>query len=439
MIGAKVEKDERNVEQRMGDVIGITDLQSGGFIVGEVDDFEADDLFLDITGGRLPQEQHKTRTPHHVQYAQFVVTPKYQHSSHKHIDELVRLVAVTNPEIALLESKRAQLEHLRKELSNSDTLMGNFVEVYDLYETEEKTNAMEFQRSLGQPVAYGTTIQLKHLRSERFVTQSRKRAKEDAQAMQLSLVAEGNKGSWLQIRSADRNRTDGEHVHIGDQINLGFLKFPGTFMTVYEEEEVLTRETSMQFTGKGFSVADEDNTGKAPMNENPSRVLPRLEIKVDLEDDREVCAAPERLEVNASSHPYDFRIQLFRTWKTHVQWLEGRVKDDEEDRQLPVHGLEILSIRHGSDRVLYADPAHGVCAECVVGLCMCMCVCVCVCVCTPFAPKSLFSLKEHSFMHHRTHRKCGPVHLPLPLLPFSLSLALSLSRSLSLALSRIHV
>ena len=108
MKGAKVEKDERNVELRMGDVIGITDLQSGGFIVGEVDDFEADDLFLDITGGRLPQEQHKTRTPHHVQYAQFVVTPKYQHSSHKHIDELVRLVAVTNPEIALLESKRAQ-------------------------------------------------------------------------------------------------------------------------------------------------------------------------------------------------------------------------------------------------------------------------------------------------------------------------------------------
>ena len=44
MKGAKVEKDERNVELRMGDVIGITDLQSGGFIVGEVDDFEADDL-----------------------------------------------------------------------------------------------------------------------------------------------------------------------------------------------------------------------------------------------------------------------------------------------------------------------------------------------------------------------------------------------------------
>jgi hypothetical protein len=177
---------KRKVELRMGDVIGITDLHSGGFLVGEVDDFEADDLFLDVTGGRLPQDQHKTRTPHHARYAQFVVTPKYQHSSHKHIDELVRLVAVTNPEIALLESKRAQLQHLRKEFSNSGTLMSNLDEVYDLYETEERTNAMEFQRSLGQPVAYGTTIQLKHLRSEKFVTQSRKRAKEDAQAI-LSL------------------------------------------------------------------------------------------------------------------------------------------------------------------------------------------------------------------------------------------------------------
>jgi hypothetical protein len=182
--------------------------------------------------------------------------------------------------------------------------------------------------------------------------------------MQLSLAAEGNNGSWLQIRSADRIRTDGEHVHIGDQINLGFLKFPGTFLTVYEEEEVMPRETSMQFTGKGFFVADEDSTGKVPVKENPSRVFPRLEIKVDLEDDREVHAAPERLEVNASSHPYDFRIQLFRTWKTHVQWLEGRVKDEEEDRLLPVHGLEILSFRHGSDRVLYADPDHGVCITC---------------------------------------------------------------------------
>jgi hypothetical protein len=118
---------------------------------------------------------------------------------------------------------------------------------------------MEFNRSLGHAVAYGTIIQLRHLRSGKFVGQSRKRAKVDAQSMALSLVGGGNKGSWLRIQSADRNRADGEHVHIGDQVNFGAIKFPGTFVTVYEPDDPLPP------LPRASIVSESDNEGMAAL------------------------------------------------------------------------------------------------------------------------------------------------------------------------------
>ena len=355
-----------------GDVVGLTDLEKSGFLVGELDDFDADKLcFERIVRQDVPEH---TLTPHNARYAQFVITPKCHYSSHKKINALLQ--QVVSPGIDLLESKRAQLQHLRKGLPTRDPLRHYLNEVYDAYEKEEKTNDKEFQRSLGHPVMYGATIQLKHLRTGKFVTQSPKLTKGDA--MLLSLAADGSKGSWLQIRPADRLRNE-HHVRIGDQINLGAVKYPGTFMTfmtAFEEKKGMMTPDAMppikEAVDKGpqgsrhevlFSGADEDKTGKAPASPKKShRRVGKLEIKVDLEDDSPVCPALQRLEVNASSNPCDMRVQIFRTWKTHAQWLEQRLQDKEEnseERKLPVHGFDVFIIRHGSDRVLYANHANN--------------------------------------------------------------------------------
>lgn len=63
----------------------------------------------------------------------------------------------------------------------------------------------------------------------------------------------------------------------------------------------------------------------------------------------------QRLEVNASSHSYDLQIQLIRSWKSNMNWLDAdRDHDDECEQQLSVHGMDVLTIRHGNERVLYA-------------------------------------------------------------------------------------
>lgn len=166
--------------RQVGDVIGITDLQAGGFIVGE--DVISSELFLDCADGQLDHEL----SPHNLQYAQFVVTPKFQYSTHRQIDDFlsqtaqgrIPMGARGTDDAVSFEEKLSHLERMRQMSSNGDPRVFAEVErLHRAYENEEKTNEMEFNRSLGHPVAYGAIIQLRHLRSGKFISQSRKRAK----------------------------------------------------------------------------------------------------------------------------------------------------------------------------------------------------------------------------------------------------------------------
>lgn len=51
---------------------------------------------------------------------------------------------------------------------------------------------MEFRRTAGHPVRYGSVIQLHHVDSSKFLTQSKDRAWRNRLAMELSLVQDGN-------------------------------------------------------------------------------------------------------------------------------------------------------------------------------------------------------------------------------------------------------
>jgi hypothetical protein len=322
---------------QVGDVVGISDLQAGGLIAGE--DVMSSELFLESTDGQLDPEL----SPCNLQFAQFVVTPKHQYSMHRQIDDLLnkRRAALASLSVSinateLMGTKIAQLESLRKKLAPTDRLLEEIDRLCMAYESEQRANDMEFNRALGLPVAYGAVIQLKHLRSGKFVTQSRTRAKVDPQAMALCLVEEGNKGSWLKIQSADRNRAEGEHVRIGDQVYVTALKFPGTFITVFGPEDKgggAEGRTTPVFSRAG------SNVGVPPVHplspEREKMRVPRLSLGALSADDAPSAdegaegGGRQRLEVNAASQPYDLQIKLIRTWKTHVQWLQAVPGDDD--------------------------------------------------------------------------------------------------------------
>ena len=119
-------------------MIGIADLQAGGFLVGE--DVISSELFLDCFEGQLDTDV----SPHNLQYAQFVVTPKYQYSTHSQIDDILSQAHSSTNDSASFETKIAHLERMRQQLPLGDHKLAEIEHLFCAYENEEKTNEMEF-------------------------------------------------------------------------------------------------------------------------------------------------------------------------------------------------------------------------------------------------------------------------------------------------------
>lgn len=71
---------------------------------------------------------------------------------------------------------------------------------------EKETNKMETRRKAGDPVVFGSVVQLKHRHSAKFVTQSKNRAEHDHLAMEVTLVKDGTEGSWWRVMPAEKVR-----------------------------------------------------------------------------------------------------------------------------------------------------------------------------------------------------------------------------------------
>jgi hypothetical protein len=88
-------------------------------------------------------------------------------------------------------------------------------------ESEKLENASEFQRVAGKDVHYGQTIQLMHAKSSKYVTVTVKEMAElEKDCLRVVLDSDGNEGSWFVVTPRFKVRSEGEPVHIGDQIVL---------------------------------------------------------------------------------------------------------------------------------------------------------------------------------------------------------------------------
>ncbi|VDP54659.1 unnamed protein product [Soboliphyme baturini] len=87
----------------------------------------------------------------------------------------------------------------------------------DAAEKEREQNQMEFEKTIGNIVQYGTTIQARM----GFLTVNKKEpARVDRNAMKVTLHQSGNDGSWFIIEPFYKLRSMGDNVIAGDRICL---------------------------------------------------------------------------------------------------------------------------------------------------------------------------------------------------------------------------
>lgn len=86
---------------------------------------------------------------------------------------------------------------------------------------EREQNDLEYRKMLGNIIQYGTSIQLLHVKSDKYVTmQKNSPARQERNAMRVYLDKLGNEGSWFSVEPVYKHVSIGDNVMSGERICL---------------------------------------------------------------------------------------------------------------------------------------------------------------------------------------------------------------------------
>uniref|UniRef100_A0A5S6QTU2 Inositol 1,4,5-trisphosphate receptor n=1 Tax=Trichuris muris TaxID=70415 RepID=A0A5S6QTU2_TRIMR len=118
--------------------------------------------------------------------------------------------------------KQLWAEERTKQYGGTSTMSADMLlRLKDAADKEHEQNIVEFNRTIGHIVQYGTTVQLLHVKSNKFLTTNKKEpARVDRNAMKVTLDAQGSDGSWFVVEPFYKLRSLGDNVVAGDRICL---------------------------------------------------------------------------------------------------------------------------------------------------------------------------------------------------------------------------
>uniref|UniRef100_A0A914YSR1 Inositol 1,4,5-trisphosphate receptor n=1 Tax=Panagrolaimus superbus TaxID=310955 RepID=A0A914YSR1_9BILA len=86
---------------------------------------------------------------------------------------------------------------------------------------EREQNDLEYRKMLGNVIQYGTSVQLVHVKSDKYLTmQKNSPARQERNAMRVYLDKLGNEGSWFTVEPVYKHVSIGDNVMSGERICL---------------------------------------------------------------------------------------------------------------------------------------------------------------------------------------------------------------------------
>jgi len=88
-------------------------------------------------------------------------------------------------------------------------------------EKEREQNELEYRKMLGSIIQYGSSVQLLHVKSDKYITmQKNSPARQERNAMRVYLDKLGNEGSWFSVEPVYKHVSIGDNVMSGERICL---------------------------------------------------------------------------------------------------------------------------------------------------------------------------------------------------------------------------
>lgn len=178
-----------------------------------------------------------------------------------------------------------------------------YKKLYVAAKSEQDSNNEKNQIRKGTVVRYEDTVQLLHIKSNKFITVNAKaEAPEEKDATRVYLDSNGNEGSWFKVRSPYKYRSIGEDV-VCEPIAL----VSDLMRNLGHEEPIYIHASSLCLI---------DN--------------------------------PDCLEVNASRKPYSWEVKLFLD---HTEYIEDFLKGGDVVRLFHTYQEKFLTMdTHGNDQ-----------------------------------------------------------------------------------------